>query len=165
MRLAKTTVLLGFTVAAYNLERVRSFKPRHDLNDDAQVVERPSSAGPTGGPGRGPRSLSLAPLPHRRSPPPSSRHQPTAPAVGFSAFWIDEGAEAQRTPRGAVGRAHPPRRPPPEPAPETSMNSRAPHSGTPHNTKLSGTPQRERGMFMELADQGRMRGSAGGSTV
>jgi hypothetical protein len=41
MGLVKTTVLLGFTMAAYNLNRVRSFKAKHGLNDDAQVVERP----------------------------------------------------------------------------------------------------------------------------
>jgi hypothetical protein len=39
--LVKTTVLLGFTLAAYNLDRVRSFKAKHGLDDDAQVVERP----------------------------------------------------------------------------------------------------------------------------
>ena len=39
--LVKTTVLLGFTLAAYNLDRVRSFKAKHGLDDDAQAVERP----------------------------------------------------------------------------------------------------------------------------
>ena len=37
----KTTLLLGFTLAAYNLDRIRSFKAKHGLDDDAQVVERP----------------------------------------------------------------------------------------------------------------------------
>jgi len=41
MGLVKTTVLLGFTLAAYNLDRVRSFKAKHGLGDDAQVVEKP----------------------------------------------------------------------------------------------------------------------------
>ena len=38
--LVKTTVLLGFTLAAYNLDRVRSFKAKHGLDADAQAVER-----------------------------------------------------------------------------------------------------------------------------
>lgn len=41
MGLVKQTVLLGFTLAAYNLDRVRSFKAKHGLNDDGQVVQRP----------------------------------------------------------------------------------------------------------------------------
>jgi len=41
MGLVKTTVLLGFTLAAYNLDRIRSFKAKHGLDDDAQVVEMP----------------------------------------------------------------------------------------------------------------------------
>jgi hypothetical protein len=39
--LVKTTVLLGFTLAAYNLDRIRSFKAKHGLDDDAQMIERP----------------------------------------------------------------------------------------------------------------------------
>ena len=39
--LVKTTVLLGFTLAAYNLDRVRSFKAKHGLDADGQVVENP----------------------------------------------------------------------------------------------------------------------------
>ena len=41
MGLVKTTVLLGFTLAAYNLDRIRSFRAKHGLDDDAQVVGRP----------------------------------------------------------------------------------------------------------------------------
>ena len=41
MGLVKTTLLLGFTLAAYNLDRIRSFKAKHGLDDQAQVVERP----------------------------------------------------------------------------------------------------------------------------
>ena len=37
--LVKTTVLLGFTLAAYNLDRVRSFKAKHGLDDNGQTVE------------------------------------------------------------------------------------------------------------------------------
>jgi hypothetical protein len=40
IRIIKQTVLLGFTLAAYNLDRVRSFKARHGMDDDGQVVER-----------------------------------------------------------------------------------------------------------------------------
>jgi hypothetical protein len=39
--LVKTTVLLGFTLAAYNLDRVRSFKAKHGLDADGQVVDKP----------------------------------------------------------------------------------------------------------------------------
>jgi hypothetical protein len=38
MGIAKTTVLLGFTLAAYNLDRIRSFKAKHGLDDNGQVV-------------------------------------------------------------------------------------------------------------------------------
>jgi hypothetical protein len=40
MGLVKVTVLLGFTLAAYNLDCIRSFKAKHGLDDDGQVVER-----------------------------------------------------------------------------------------------------------------------------
>src|SRR3981081_3566037 len=33
MGLVKTTVLLGFTLAAYNFDRIRSFKAKHGLGD------------------------------------------------------------------------------------------------------------------------------------
>jgi len=38
--LVKTTALLGFTLAAYNLDRIRSFKAKNGLDDDGQVVTR-----------------------------------------------------------------------------------------------------------------------------
>jgi len=34
-------VLLGFTLAAYNLDRIRSPKAKHGLDGDAQVIEKP----------------------------------------------------------------------------------------------------------------------------
>ena|SRR6266571_4790211 len=40
----KTTALLGFTLAAYNLDSIRSFKAKHGLDDDAQVVEEAQAA-------------------------------------------------------------------------------------------------------------------------
>src|SRR2546421_11770186 len=42
--LVKTTVLLGFTLAAYNLDRVRSFKAKHGLDNNVQAVERPKQS-------------------------------------------------------------------------------------------------------------------------
>jgi hypothetical protein len=42
MELIKTTVLLGFTLAAYNLDRIRSFRAKNALDDDGQVVARPT---------------------------------------------------------------------------------------------------------------------------
>jgi hypothetical protein len=40
MGLVKTTVLLGFTLAAYNLDRVRSFKAKHGLDAEGKVIEK-----------------------------------------------------------------------------------------------------------------------------
>jgi hypothetical protein len=40
MGLVKMTALLSFTLDAYNLDRIRSFKAKHGLDNDAQVVER-----------------------------------------------------------------------------------------------------------------------------
>ena len=37
----KMTVLLGFTVAAYNLDRVRSFRAKHNLEDDGSISHVP----------------------------------------------------------------------------------------------------------------------------
>jgi hypothetical protein len=42
--LVKTTVLLDFTLAAYNLDRVRSNKAKHGLDDNGQAVERPKQS-------------------------------------------------------------------------------------------------------------------------
>ena len=39
MGLVRTTVLLSFTLAAYNLDRIRSFKAKHGLDDNGQVCE------------------------------------------------------------------------------------------------------------------------------
>jgi hypothetical protein len=42
MGLVKTTVLLGFTLAAYNVDRIsNTTKAKHRLDDAGQVVERP----------------------------------------------------------------------------------------------------------------------------
>jgi hypothetical protein len=41
MGLVKTTVLLGFTLAAYNLDRIRSFKAKRGLGDEGQAIEKP----------------------------------------------------------------------------------------------------------------------------
>lgn len=37
----KATVLLGFTLAAYNLDRVRSHKAKFRLDDDGQAMAKP----------------------------------------------------------------------------------------------------------------------------
>jgi hypothetical protein len=39
--LVKQTILLGFTLAAYNLDRVRSFRAKHRLDDNGHVIGRP----------------------------------------------------------------------------------------------------------------------------
>jgi hypothetical protein len=41
MGLVRTTVLLGFALAAYNLDRTRSFKAKHGLDNNGEVVEKP----------------------------------------------------------------------------------------------------------------------------
>jgi hypothetical protein len=41
MGLVKMTALIGFTLAAYNLDRIRPFKAKHRLDDAGQVVDRP----------------------------------------------------------------------------------------------------------------------------
>ena len=37
----KTTMLLAFTIAAFNLDRVRSYRAKHGLDENAQVVDKP----------------------------------------------------------------------------------------------------------------------------
>jgi hypothetical protein len=41
MGFVKMTALVGFTLAAYNLDRIGSFKAKHRLDDAGQVVGRP----------------------------------------------------------------------------------------------------------------------------
>jgi hypothetical protein len=41
MGLTKMTVMLGFTLASFNLDRLRSFRAKHHLDESGQVVERP----------------------------------------------------------------------------------------------------------------------------
>ena len=42
----KVSVLLGFTVAAFNLERIRSFRAKHALGGDESVLLGPSNRSP-----------------------------------------------------------------------------------------------------------------------
>jgi hypothetical protein len=46
MGTTKITVLLGFTLAAYNLDRIRSFRAKHHLDDDGQATSRPKQSRP-----------------------------------------------------------------------------------------------------------------------
>ena len=41
MGITKMTVLLGFTLAAFNLDRIRSFRAKHALDEAARPVEKP----------------------------------------------------------------------------------------------------------------------------
>ena len=41
MGMTKMTVLLGFTLAAFNLDRVRSFRAKHLLGEDGRPAEKP----------------------------------------------------------------------------------------------------------------------------
>jgi hypothetical protein len=41
MGVTKMTVLLGFTLAAFNLDRIRSFRAKHGLDEQGHRRERP----------------------------------------------------------------------------------------------------------------------------
>ena len=41
MGLTKMTVMLGFTLASFNLDRVRSFRAKHDLDETGQPANMP----------------------------------------------------------------------------------------------------------------------------
>jgi len=41
MGVTKMTVLLGFTLAAFNLDRIRSFRAKHSLDEDGQPTHKP----------------------------------------------------------------------------------------------------------------------------
>jgi hypothetical protein len=41
MGVTKMTVLLGFTLASFNLDRLRSFRAKHHLDDSGEVIGRP----------------------------------------------------------------------------------------------------------------------------
>ena len=41
MGVTKMTVMLGFTLAAYNLDRIRSFRAKHALDETGQPTEKP----------------------------------------------------------------------------------------------------------------------------
>ncbi len=41
MGVTKMTVMLGFTLAAYNLDRIRSFRAKHALDEHGQPKEKP----------------------------------------------------------------------------------------------------------------------------
>jgi hypothetical protein len=44
MGVTKMTVMLGFTLAAYNLDRIRSYRAKHHLDETGQPVGRPKQA-------------------------------------------------------------------------------------------------------------------------
>jgi hypothetical protein len=41
MGLTKMTVLLGFTLASFNLDRIRSFRAKHHLDESGRPTEKP----------------------------------------------------------------------------------------------------------------------------
>lgn len=41
MGVTKMTVMLGFTLAAYNLDRIRSFRAKHHLDETGQPTDKP----------------------------------------------------------------------------------------------------------------------------
>ncbi len=38
------TVMLGFTLASFNLDRIRSFRAKHNLDETGEQAERPKRA-------------------------------------------------------------------------------------------------------------------------
>jgi hypothetical protein len=44
MGVTKMTVMLGFTLASFNLDRIRSFRAKHHFDESGQVTERPRQA-------------------------------------------------------------------------------------------------------------------------
>jgi hypothetical protein len=44
MGVTKMTVMLGFTLASFNLDRLRSFRAKHHLDESGQMIERPKSS-------------------------------------------------------------------------------------------------------------------------
>jgi hypothetical protein len=44
MGVTKMTVMLGFTLAAYNLDRIRSYRAKHHLNEQGQPTDKPKQA-------------------------------------------------------------------------------------------------------------------------
>jgi hypothetical protein len=41
MGVTKMTVMLGFTLAAFNLDRVRSYRAKHQLDENGQATGKP----------------------------------------------------------------------------------------------------------------------------
>jgi hypothetical protein len=54
----KVTVLLGFTLAAFNLARIRSFRAKHALDEAGRPTEKPKRRGPSAASVHGPRRSS-----------------------------------------------------------------------------------------------------------
>jgi len=44
MGVTKMTVMLGFTLASFNLDRIRSFRAKHYLDEAGQVTDQPKRA-------------------------------------------------------------------------------------------------------------------------
>jgi hypothetical protein len=66
MGVTKMTVMLGFTLALFNLDRIRSFRAKHHLDESGEVTQRPRRPGPSGAPGPGLTSSSGPRWPHLR---------------------------------------------------------------------------------------------------
>jgi hypothetical protein len=41
MGVTKMTVMLGFTFAAFNIDRIRSFRAKHALDEEGRPTEKP----------------------------------------------------------------------------------------------------------------------------
>ena len=81
----KMTVLLGFTVAGYNLDRIRSFRAKHHLDENGQPTEKPSRPEPSRRTGTWADIIEPtgSAARHNRAPNPRPSRLPTA--AGFNA--------------------------------------------------------------------------------
>jgi hypothetical protein len=77
--------LLGFTLAAYNLDRIRSFKAKHGLDDSGQVVAKPQQQRARRRTGTWTEVIETSQAPHRLKHQAVADQQADPLQVGFSA--------------------------------------------------------------------------------
>src|SRR5207253_10059643 len=95
MGLVKTTVLLGFTLAAYNLDRILRQRPNTVWITLARSSRGRGSSVPAGDPAHGPTSSRAAPLPHPRSSA-ELHNQPGWPLSRLQRAWKQVGRRRRR---------------------------------------------------------------------
>ncbi|HEU5004300.1 MAG TPA: hypothetical protein VFW71_16180 [Actinomycetota bacterium] len=90
----KATVLLGFTLAAHNLDPLRSFKAKRCLDDDGAVIDKskwPPTRRRSGTRAENIEGSSKAPPPTWCRLRTDSTQKPTLPKIGFVVPETSEG--------------------------------------------------------------------------